>query len=41
MVDHANGSDHLFAALGRERVVLGFPSAAGGIENGDELASLP
>jgi 2-dehydropantoate 2-reductase len=34
MVNHANGSEHLFAALGRERVVLGFPSAAGGIEDG-------
>lgn len=37
MVNHANGSDHLFAALGRERVVLGFPSAAGGIENGVDV----
>jgi 2-dehydropantoate 2-reductase len=34
MVNHANGSDRLFGALGRERVVLGFPGAAGGIENG-------
>lgn len=34
MVNHANGSDSLFAALGRRRVVLGFPGAAGGIENG-------
>jgi len=34
MVNHANGSDRLVGALGRERVVLGFPGAAGGIENG-------
>lgn len=34
MVNHAHGSDALFAALGRSRVVLGFPGAAGGIENG-------
>jgi 2-dehydropantoate 2-reductase len=37
MVNHAHGSEHLFAALGRERVVLGFPSAAGGIENGVDV----
>ncbi len=37
MVNHANGSDRLFAALGRERVVLGFPSAAGAIENGIDV----
>ncbi len=37
MVNHANGSDGLFAALGRERVVLGFPSAAGSIENGVDV----
>jgi 2-dehydropantoate 2-reductase len=34
MVNHANGSDALIGALGREKVVLGFPGAAGGIENG-------
>lgn len=37
MVNHANGSDHLFDALGRERVVLGFPSAAGSIERGVDV----
>ena len=37
MVNHANGSDGLFAALGRDRVVLGFPSAAGSIENGVDV----
>jgi 2-dehydropantoate 2-reductase len=37
MVNHANGSAHLFAALGRERVVLGFPSAAGGFEAGVDV----
>jgi hypothetical protein len=34
---HANGSDGLFAALGRKRVVLGFPSAAGSIEKGVDV----
>jgi len=34
MVNHANGSEALLGALGRDRVVLGFPGAAGGIENG-------
>ena len=34
MVNHACGSTGLFAAVGRERTVLGFPGAAGGIENG-------
>jgi 2-dehydropantoate 2-reductase len=34
MVNHACGSEPLFAALGRERTVLAFPGAAGGIENG-------
>ena len=34
MVNHANGSEDLYAALGRNRVVLGFPSAAGCMENG-------
>ena len=34
MVNHACGSSALFAAVGRERIVLGFPGAAGGIENG-------
>lgn len=33
-VNHACGSQFLFDALGRERVVLGFPGAAGGIESG-------
>lgn len=37
MVNHANGSEHLFAALGRARVVLGFPSAAGGMEAGVDI----
>jgi 2-dehydropantoate 2-reductase len=37
MVSHANGSDGLFAALGRKRIVLGFPSAAGSIENGVDV----
>ena len=37
MVSHANGSDGLFAVLGRKRVVLGFPSAAGSIENGIDI----
>ncbi|MDQ2733964.1 MAG: hypothetical protein M3Y55_03000 [Pseudomonadota bacterium] len=32
MVNHANGSEALYAALGRQRVILGFPGAAGGIE---------
>jgi 2-dehydropantoate 2-reductase len=34
LVNHANGSQTLHAALGRQRVILGFPGAAGGIENG-------
>jgi 2-dehydropantoate 2-reductase len=34
MVNHANGSGPIFAALGRPRVVLGFPGAAGGMESG-------
>jgi 2-dehydropantoate 2-reductase len=34
LVNHACGSQFLFEALGRERVVLGFPGAAGGIESG-------
>jgi 2-dehydropantoate 2-reductase len=37
MVNHANGSDRIFSALGRKRVVLGFPSAAGEIENGVDV----
>jgi 2-dehydropantoate 2-reductase len=37
MVNHANGSGYLFSALGRSRVVLGFPSLAGGIENGVDV----
>ena len=32
MVNHANGSDRLFSALGRKRVVVGFPSSTGEIE---------
>ena len=34
LVNHACGSASLFAALGRHRTVLGFPGAAGSIENG-------
>ncbi len=34
MTNHAHGSEELFAALGRSRVVLAFPGAAGGIEEG-------
>jgi 2-dehydropantoate 2-reductase len=34
MVNHANGSEPIFEALGRRRVVLGFPGAAGGLEGG-------
>jgi 2-dehydropantoate 2-reductase len=34
MVNHACGSSAWFSAAGRERTVLGFPGAAGGIENG-------
>jgi 2-dehydropantoate 2-reductase len=34
MVNHACGSEFLFAALGRKRVVLGFPGAAGSVEYG-------
>jgi 2-dehydropantoate 2-reductase len=34
MVNHANGSDSLYEALSRQRVVLGFPGAAGAIEDG-------
>lgn len=34
MVNHACGSSALFAAVGREWIILGFPGAAGGIENG-------
>ena len=34
MVNHANGSQEMFKALGRERVVLAFPGAAGSIEGG-------
>ena len=37
MVSHANGSDGLFAVLGRKRVVLGFPSVAGSIKNGIDV----
>ena len=34
MVNHASGSSFLFDALGRRRVILGFPGAAGSIEEG-------
>lgn len=34
MVNHADGSGFLLSALGRRRVVLAFPGAAGGIEDG-------
>jgi 2-dehydropantoate 2-reductase len=34
MVNHANGSEEVFRALGRARVVLAFPGAAGSIEAG-------
>jgi len=34
MFNHANGSEFLFNALGKQRVVLGFPGAAGSIEDG-------
>jgi 2-dehydropantoate 2-reductase len=34
MVNHACGSGRLIDALGRERAILGFPGAAGGIEAG-------
>lgn len=37
MVNHANGSDGLFSTLGRDRVVLGFPSASGRIESGVDV----
>jgi hypothetical protein len=42
MVNHACGSESLFAALGRERTVLAFPGAAGGIEDGvDRYVDIP
>ncbi len=34
MVNHANGSTELYNAIGRGRVIIGFPGMAGGIENG-------
>ena len=34
MVNHANGSQEMFKALGHERVVLAFPGAAGSIAGG-------
>jgi 2-dehydropantoate 2-reductase len=34
MVNHANGSEQMFKALGRARVVLAFPGAAGSVEGG-------
>jgi len=34
MVNHANGSEQLFRALGRARVVLAFAGAAGSVEEG-------
>jgi len=42
MVNHACGSGSLLAALGRERTVLAFPGAAGGIEGGvDRYVEIP
>lgn len=42
MVNHACGSESLFSALGRERTVLGFPGAAGGIDGGvDRYVEIP
>ena len=42
MVNHACGSGSLHAALGRERTVLAFPGAAGGIEGGvDRYVEIP
>jgi hypothetical protein len=42
MVNHACGSEPLFTALGRERAVLAFPGAAGGIEGGvDRYVEIP
>jgi hypothetical protein len=35
MINHANGSEEVFDVLGRSRVVLAFPGAAGSIEAGD------
>jgi len=35
VVNHANGSEELFKALGRKRVVLAFPGAAGSIRRAD------
>lgn len=37
MVNHASGSEKIFAELGRKRVVLGFPSFAGSIESGVDV----
>src|SRR5580704_7063037 len=34
MVNHANGSEQMFNALGRARVVQAFPGAAGSVEGG-------
>jgi 2-dehydropantoate 2-reductase len=34
MVNHASGSEQIFKALGRARVVLAFPGAAGSVEGG-------
>jgi 2-dehydropantoate 2-reductase len=34
MVNHANGSEEVFNALGRDRVVLAFPGAAGSVDQG-------
>jgi 2-dehydropantoate 2-reductase len=42
MVNHACGSEALFVAVGRERTVLAFPGAAGGIESGvDRYLEIP
>jgi 2-dehydropantoate 2-reductase len=42
MFNHANGSEFLFQAVGRKRVVLGFPGAGGSIEDGiDRYVDIP
>jgi ketopantoate reductase len=42
MFNHANGSEFLFHAIGRKRVVLGFPGAGGSIEEGvDRYVDIP
>jgi 2-dehydropantoate 2-reductase len=37
MVNHANGSEALYAALGRPRAIIGFPGAAGGLDDGVDV----